>query len=163
MLESLVRKANGIRLETVKWCILSDNWVQKFIKPATARYSTKKQQQMPSTDVCNFSSFISVQYKTPDMGARFLASWNNPRIISGRFGIWHLILKLYKILCIKSVFLFFHAPVTIVSKIWPLCLHAFRYLGLLAKEYFPRFKGFLPLYIWWTFFLPWLLTWWSLG
>ena len=26
MLESLVRNANGIRLKTIKWCILSDNW-----------------------------------------------------------------------------------------------------------------------------------------
>ena len=42
MIESLVRKANGIRLYSIKWIILSDNWAKRFIRPASARYASKK-------------------------------------------------------------------------------------------------------------------------
>jgi len=60
MLESLVINANGISLKTVKWCLLSDNWAKWFIRPASARYSTEKQQRQ-STDACNSSSCIYVR------------------------------------------------------------------------------------------------------
>ena len=45
---------SGTKFNALKWIILSDNWAWRF-RPASAKYSAKKQQQWQSTDVCNSS------------------------------------------------------------------------------------------------------------